>query len=181
MIVALDLSFSSTGWCIGDAEGDPVFGSLSFSDKAEENRRYAVYLKWLSARLKEHQPEIVGYEAAFQGKNPKTTAVLFGLAAITEAVAEIRGAKTVPVSIGDWRKNIWGRGAVNGYYDPVRGKQISRRDALKEASVRFSQGLGWNVANDDEADACGVWLYTHLHRGNQRGARRILERSKKVF
>ena len=181
MIVGLDLSFGSTGYCIGDAESDPIFGSLSFNDLSHDNKRYAVYLKWLSARLKEHQPEIVGYEAAFQGINPKTTQVLFGLAAITEAVSEIRGAKTVPVAINDWRKNIWGRGTVNGYYDPIQGKNVSRRDALKEASVRFTKGLGFEVRNDDEADAIGVWLYTHLHRGNQRGARRILERAKKVF
>lgn len=102
----------------------------------------------------ENQVDMLFYEkglslgAAFEiGMQEETVALLRGAIGVVEACASkakipiIRG-----VSVQEARKHLVGRGQI----PKGQGKSIVRERC---------RVLGWQVANDDESDACAIWSW----------------------
>ena len=174
MILAADISMKATGIAAGDGTAAPEV--RAFSPKRED-RQYADFMRWWSARVKEYEPSLIAVEAPFVGPGkPDAARVLFGLVGIAQGIAELRGVPFVQVNIGSWRKVFTGKGQYRAERDPVTGKTLSSTKVAKRACIRVCHSLAWNVGSDDnKADACGVWVHAHLNHGNQAAMLRQLQ------
>ncbi len=150
-VLALDLA-SVTGWACGEPGGTPDHGSVRFAKAgASHEAVFAGALQWMSAICAERQPGIVVWEAPLAGfKGGKTTndvtTVLFGLPAVIGAVAYLRGIYDIrKASTSDVRHHFIGK-------NPKRA--IAKRLVMKQCEHQ-----GWDVADDNEADALATWSF----------------------
>ena len=164
----------STGIAAGDGTAAPDLRAFS---PRREDRQYADFMRWWSARVKEYEPSLIAVEAPFVGPGkPDAARVLFGLVGIAQGIAELRGVPLIQVNIGSWRAAFIGKGRFKDEHDPVTGKTVKGRDVAKRACLRVCHSLAWEVRNDDnKADACGVWAYAHLNYGNSAAMIRHLQ------
>ena len=171
IIMGLDISKTCTGMAVGDGSVPPVLRSCGFGAN-DPDAVYWTFMRWLSARMKEYQPDLLMVEAGFIAmnghSNAETVETLFGLAGCARALA---GRGPIPyrtVRVETWRKSFIGKGRFRDEHDPSTGKTIKGRDVAKRACLRVCHSLAWNVGTDDnKADACGVWVHAHLNHGNQ--------------
>lgn len=164
-ILAFDLA-TVTGWSMGML-GDhvPAFGSIRFGARDCSNEaRFAHALQWTSDFLKRHKVDLITYEAPlhFALRRGKSKAgndeVAFGLAAIVQAVAHLRGVYDIRAeATADVRRFFIGN-------NPKR--QIAKRE-----TVGFCRRLGLQVENDNEADAIALWHYQCAQLRPQLGLR----------
>lgn len=162
-ILALDISGKATGWAVGDATAPPRTGII----KARGDSRGRTGLALMAALrdvLVTERPGLVVYEAPLLMANRAAAAatahMLIGLAMCAEVACAARDVKCESVSIQTWRKEFLGTG---------------RPDDPKAASIAMCQSLGWEVQGDDNrADACGVWAWGHIHRGEQKAVMKLL-------
>ncbi len=152
-ILALDLA-SVSGWACGEPGGTPDHGSVRFAKAgASHEAIFAGALQWMSAICAERQPGIVVWEAPMstsfkRGKtNINTTTLLYGLPAVIGAVAYLRG-------IFDVRKADT-RDVRNHFIHQNPKRAIAKRLVMKQC-----EHLGWDVADDNEADALATWSFT---------------------
>ena len=166
VILALDLSKRSTGWALGHGGTPPLARSIGFRG-AGRGAVLAEYFHWLRDRLITNAPDLVAYEAPIKSTRAKgsteTMMLLWGMAAITEAVCSMKGLRMVAVPIPTWRKAFLGHGYP---IDP------------KGDAVRMCDNLGWPVQTHDEAEACGVWCWAHLSHGDADAMHDQLSRAK---
>jgi hypothetical protein len=150
-VLALDLA-SVSGWAVGEPGGKPIHGSHRFASiGASHEAIFAGAVRWINLLLNEHEPDLVVWEAPLAGfKGGKTTndvtTVLFGLPAVIGAIVYIRG-------VYDIRKAD--TAAVRHHFigcNPKRAK-------AKPMVVRQCFAMGWEVEDDNEADALAVWSY----------------------
>ena len=164
IILALDISASCTGVAVGDASVPPHTTSAAFTG-ATRGAKGAKYAKWLRALLIHYKPALVAAEAPLRGTMikkkdgtytqtaTKTSALLTGLAFLTETVCATRGVKYVEVHSGSWRKAFLGRGP---HPDP------------KERALKMCAMVGWKTGGEeDRAEACGVFAWAHINHGNR--------------
>ena len=152
IIMALDLA-STSGWAVGEPGGVPVHGSIRFASKGASHE--AIFDKahqWMLEKVCEYDPKVVVWEAPIptsfnRGRTTvDTTSLLFGLPAIVGAAAyvcdvyDIRKADT-----RDVRMHFIG-------CNPKRAK-------AKPMVMRQCRAMGWEVADDNEADALATWHY----------------------
>jgi hypothetical protein len=153
-ILALDLA-SNTGWAFGILGSvQPTFGSVRFGQaESSHTARFANCLEWTSAFLK-RQPEtgLVVFEAPLhfglrRGKsNAGNDELAFGLAAIVQAVAYLRGVHDVrQARTIDVRRFFLG-------YNP-------KRTVAKRETIGRCHTLGLEVEDDNQADAVATWFY----------------------
>lgn len=154
MLLALDINSRRVGWAIG-GPADPrprlsawsLYGCQTEDDLA---RSCAALYRSISDLSKFIKPRFVYYEAPFnpQGaerqSNAHTVRGLLSLAAVAMAAGVNAGAITKPVHVATWRKHFCGQG---------------RPENPKRATMDRCRLLGWDVKNDDEADAAGVWAF----------------------
>ena len=151
-VLALDLA-STTGWACGEPGGAPSHGTIRFaSPGASHEAVFAAALKWMSDICTSRAPGLVVWEAPMPtsfsrgNSNVNTTTLLFGLPAVIGAVAyrcaiyDLRKADTKDV-----RNHFIG-------CNPKRAK-------AKPMVIRQCQAQGWQVADDNEADALATWHY----------------------
>lgn len=157
-ILALDLA-TQTGWAEADIDEDrggwgPKVRSGSLRWAPQGSSPEAVFggcLKWMAQRMQAFPPRLIVYEASnwqFMGgkTNKDTIRILAGLPAVVEAVAYRCNVRVMQAQTKLTRR--WLLGA-----NP-------RRDEAKRATIAAVQRLGYEVANDDEADAVATLLYS---------------------
>jgi hypothetical protein len=149
-VLALDLA-SVSGWAMGEPGGTPLHGSIKFGGTSSHEATFTKAFRWMTDMMQEHKPTLVVWEAPLAGfKSGKTTndvtTVLFGLPAVIGTVAyqcgvyDIRKADTAAI-----RHHFIG-------CNPKRAK-------AKPMVVRQCFAMGWEVADDNEADALATWSY----------------------
>lgn len=149
-VLALDVSSNRTGVAFGDANaGAPrcLTWKLVGCNTDDELHRSLSYLRTSVSELcKLIQPRFVAVEAPLQitDRNPRTNLALISLAAVACEGGQTAGAVVERRHVQTWRKHFCGNG---------------RPDDPKAATKRVCDLLGWKYANDDEADACGLWSY----------------------
>lgn len=151
-ILALDLA-SVSGWAVGEPGGTPKHGSVRFASAGASHE--AVFAKaaiWFADIIFEQEPKLIVWEAPLptsfsRGRTTSdTTSLLFGLPAVIGAIAyqqgiyDIRKAETREV-----RQHFIG-------CNP-------KRAAAKPLTMAQCRAMGWEVADDNEADALAVWSY----------------------
>jgi hypothetical protein len=131
----------------------PTFGSVRFASQgASHAALFAHALTWASINFKKWKPDRIIFEAPLPGtfKRGRTTTnvaiILNGLPAIMQAVAYLRGFHDIrDATAKDVRMFFLG-------HNP-------KRDIAKKATVHRCKLLGWQVEDDNAADACALWLY----------------------
>ncbi len=159
-ILALDLA-TTTGWACGKPTGELSHGFIRFAKPgASHEAIFAAACRWM-IEMMEMQPDMVVFEAPMatsfkKGKtNASTTALLYGLPAVVGAVAfmsgcyNIRKAETRDVRIH------------------FIGSNLPRAKA-KALTVRNCRLMGWDVTDDNEADALATWHYVCTLLGDKK-------------
>jgi hypothetical protein len=153
-VMALDIA-STTGFAIGEVGSklQPISGSVRFAPQgASHEAIFAGALKWASATIKLHAPRTIVWEAplATSFKRGKTTAnvttVLYGIPAVIGAVAHLLGVYDVrKAETRDVRLHFIGKSP--------------KRDEAKRLTMRQCRAHGWDIGDDNEADALAIWSY----------------------
>jgi len=151
-ILALDLSFTNTGWALGAPGQTPINDSLHFAKRGSRNAdHFAGFHHWLTLHLAEHDPDIVAIEGPLapsfmRGHTTTDTArALMGLIAVAELATH---------EFGDVREH-----AVSTIRQFFLGtSKIKSRDAKQMTFDRCVQ-LGWKPKDKDAADALALWAY----------------------
>lgn len=146
-ILAIDPSTTRMGWC--HAGG---FGSL-ISDFKARPRRFSVMHDGLRSLIYGVAPSLVLYYLPF-ARGADATRCGWGVVALIEARAARAGAAVIGVSEATVRKF--------NRIETVFGKGHAREDLKNQAIMKATQ-LGFDVANDDEADACLLYDWGHQH------------------
>lgn len=151
-VLALDLA-TTTGWAVGEPGMLLAHGMIRFASKgACHEAVFANAYDWLVDKIATYAPGLVVWEAPLptsmkRGKtNADTTTILFGLPAVI-------GACTYRNRIYDIRKAE--TRAVRMHFI---GQNPKRKEA-KPMVIRQCKAQGWDVADDNEADALAIWSY----------------------
>jgi hypothetical protein len=153
-ILAIDVA-TQTGWARGCVGSDPIFGTISFGKLkgGDPNEIFATALDWMLGYLVPPIPDEVILEAMLpptvkQGEtNRGTRDRLAGLHGVIRAVAFNRGVRKITDA------------STSKVRDHFIGQSGLARKQAKAAVKDRCRALGWNVANDDEGDACALWHY----------------------
>jgi hypothetical protein len=152
IVLALDLA-SQTGWAVGPPGGDPTSGTMRFGGEGRSHEAtFAGALRWMSDKCMLYRPTVVVWEAplptSFKGgsTNINTSTLLFGLPAIIGAVAHLKG-------IYDVRK-----ARTTDVRHHFIGSNPKGKDG-KKLVQRQCRAMGFDVADDNEADAIATWFY----------------------
>ena len=150
MILALDLA-SVTGWACGAVGEHPSHGYIRFAKPgASHEAIFANAAKWAESMIDQYKPTLVIWESplstAFKRgvTTTDTTAILFGLPAVIGSVAYRRG-------IYDLRKAA--TRDVRLHFIGSNPKRV----AAKKLVIKACNVRGWNVTDDNEADALSLW------------------------
>lgn len=149
-ILFLDIA-TTTGWCEGLPGERPVSGKIRLAP--EGSKPAAIFggmLSFLGARLTAFRYRMIVYEKPMDPRHMKTNIntarVLLGLPAVVEAVAHQTGHHAIrEANVHDVRKHLLG-------VRPAKG------DA-KRAVTEAVRALGFDPADDNEADAIAGWAY----------------------
>jgi hypothetical protein len=164
-ILALDLSKASTGWARWDGKSQrPTYGSLplgsAYANRLDTYRAFHKF--WMEVRLFK-DPEYVVIEAPANPKHiPYPTKFdndrkLIGLVEVAWYFCMCLGLSqgTVrEVSVKAWRGPFIGP-----------QKRGTPRDDIKTLTMKRCKQLGFQVLNDDEADAIGLLTHEIEMRG----------------
>lgn len=157
-ILAIDLA-TKTGWCRGAVGETPEFGSMNFGwsktkvrEASSSDDVFASAIDWMSELL-DPLPDILILESMLPPeamKNKTSRQVrdrLAGLHGIIRGVARRKGVGEITeAAVGDVRAHF------------INARNL-KRDNAKQTTIDRCQSLGWDVANDNEADACALWSY----------------------
>ncbi|MEM7211962.1 MAG: hypothetical protein AAF479_08720 [Pseudomonadota bacterium] len=160
-ILALDISPRSTGVAIGDASGPPRNFRASFTGGSVGMMGHN-FRTWFREALILEKPDFVCIEAAFVGKTDDayTQTLMLGFNFTAQTVAAGRNITCETVAVQTWRKAFLGHGRPK---DP------------KQICIKQCAQLGWEVdGNHDRAEACGIWAWAHIYRGNRLAITKLL-------
>ena len=150
-IAALDLA-ASTGIAIGEPGAAPTFWTERLGDP---DHRGMALMRIVAGLIRERGVEGIAIEAPILAMGPKASAdtlrSLVGLYAVADAAARYCGVKPVSADVRTVRKHFLG-------YSP-KGRQEAK-DAVKNRC----RALGWDVRDDNQADACALldWRLAQL-------------------
>jgi hypothetical protein len=153
-VLAMDLA-TVTGWARGSVGSTPVSGSIRFGTRESgDGEVFGQAIGWMSKLLEmAPRPDIIVLEAMLPpgakvgATNSSTRDRLAGLHAIVRGVAHIRGISEIACySVGDIRHHFIGERSL-------------RRAQAKAAIVLRCEMLGWQVVDNNAADACAAWSY----------------------
>jgi hypothetical protein len=151
-ILFLDLA-TTFGWCEGEPGGKAIYGFQRFAPAGSEPPAiFGGAARWMATRLQAFKPKTIVYEAPLDPRhmgpktNMKTARVLLGLPAVIEAVAHLAGVYDIrEARIDDVRLHLLG----------TRPK----RDVAKMKVLQRLAAMGYDVKDDNAADALAGWLY----------------------
>lgn len=157
MIFALDTA-TVTGWAAGRPGSSPMWGARSFRGDST-GEIIAQFRYWLEARILEHKPTLICFEAPYiprqqkPGRDAKfygppinaiTLRRLLALAATVEAAAwehRIPCREKTPLEISKF------------FIGTARLKRVEK----KLATVDMCRRYGWETVSEDAADALALW------------------------
>jgi hypothetical protein len=152
-VLGLDIA-TTCGWARGTPGGTPTFGSVAFKPPGIGASDAAIFAKALTffSMLMATPPSLLVIEALLPAAarvktNKATRDRLAGLHSVALAVAHCRGVhRIVEADVAD----------VRAHFIQAR---ILRRATAKAEVMRNCRRLGWDVADDNQGDACAVWSY----------------------
>lgn len=151
-VLALDLA-SVSGWAVGEPGMLLAHGSIRFASKgASHEAIFANAYQWTADKIATYGPNLIVWEAPLSTSFKRgsttndTTTLLFGLPAIVGCCAYQRG-------IYDIRKAE--TRAVRMHFIG----QNPKRTIAKPMVMRQCRAQGWDITDDNEADALATWSY----------------------
>jgi hypothetical protein len=152
VVLALDLA-SVSGWAVGEPGAKPEHGSIRFASKgASHEAIFADAFKWMTIRCSWWKPGLIVWEAPMptsfnRGRTTShVTTILYGLPAVIGAAAYLKGIYDIrKANTKDVRMHFIG-------CSPKRAK-------AKPMVMQQCRAMGWDVADDNEADALATWHY----------------------
>ena len=182
-LLALDVA-TATGWAYGLPDARPQWGTFDASKRSAENGEIlARFEGWIEGRLDEWQPAWVAFESPYVPRVAPTKVRVKG------AVIATLPAPGVPLNAKVARRLYQLCGLVelacHRHAIEVREATASSitqaftgfagwrgRDNKKKATVRMCEHYGWQVNDDDQADALALWVYMEsvFYPGSQRSA-----------
>jgi Holliday junction resolvasome RuvABC endonuclease subunit len=158
-VLAFDAS-STTGWAyFAHPRARPVLGDFELpSSAANYGKRSAAMQAHVVRLIDQFQPEIVTFEAPIFLPHDRwhTRRLLTSLVVVIELVAYAKGCRCIEVDPAVAKAALAGPKRRRG-----RGKKL--RNANKDEMMVAAVNMGWPVANDHQADACGVALATFAY------------------
>ena len=158
LILALDIA-TKTGWAGGKPSGTPISGSIRFGDSTSEpDEVFAKAIKWFSMFLQSLRergqlPDTLIVEAmlpptAMKEQTSRTVRDrLAGLHGCFLGIARLRGiGEITQANVGNVRAHFIG--------DRRCRREQAKRETLLQCKVQ-----GWDVVDDNAADACALWSY----------------------
>lgn len=169
-VLTFDLATLS-GWAAWRPSGEITYGRIRIPPPSVGlGKRLCVFEGTVGRLLAEYEPKYLAYESAFvkptdykhAASETQIARLLFSLAAVTELAAYKAGVLVVRhVDARDVRKHFLGRANMT-------------RAAAKAGAMTRCKQLGWNPADDNEADALAVLDYARacwrLHDGQKESA-----------
>lgn len=156
MILALD-NATRLGFCLGVVGARPVWGHHDFGRNRSNGEVLARFRSWLCSMIDTTQPNLVCFESPYMPTGPQnpfaapanalTIRRLYAFAGITEAVCFERRIKCYEARPSEITRAFLG------------GPAPKRREEKKAATIRMARLLGFEVADDDEADAVALWCF----------------------
>src|SRR6266404_7236571 len=151
-VMAVDLA-STSGWAVGEPGGTPAHGSVRFASAGTSHEAvFAAAMKWAVEKIARYKPSLVVWEAPIPtsfkrgASNVNTTTLLYGLPAIVGCAAYQHGIYDIrKATTRDVRLHFIG--------------QNPRGHIGKKLVMRQCAAMGWEVADDNEADALATWSY----------------------
>jgi hypothetical protein len=154
--LALDIA-TQTGWCIGAPGKKPEFGSIRFGKPGSSRPAvYREFREWVAREwLSNPRIKIITFESSAVpmilggGKMKTSTEAVKRLVGLCEHLEELCYGTHIELR----------EAMVSQVRSHFLGNNRRKRDDAKAATLRMCRELGWDVQNDDEADACALWAY----------------------
>lgn len=152
-IMTFDLA-ASTGYAVGRPGEVPTFGSHRFASTGDNFGRHQANARdWLTRVIFEHDPVMIGYEqpSLFGITTPATVIKLCSYGATLEEICLPEGLN-IPVrqiNPSQLKKFFTGNGR-----------------AKKPEMIAQAKRFGFQVENDDEADAVAMWFMMISYYGD---------------
>lgn len=148
------------GWAAGDLRGSPDFGQEILGEAgATHGQRFTQALLITKTLIDHFKPDLIAHEATIPSgpKGDQTRSQMaMGYRAACHIAAFTRGVKEPEqVHVSTVRKFFIGNGGVGG-------------QKAKSMAMEHCMDLGWDVENDDQAEALAVWAFTAEKHGFQR-------------
>lgn len=146
-ILAIDPSTTVVGFAM-DTDDGPVTDFVNLG-KGPRQERLGALLYWVDTVLRNRASTVVVYYTPF-ARGRDATRSLWGAAGVIEAAAAKRRILAVDMP----------EATVRAYFGIKSTlKKAERRADLKQQSIAKASELGYNVSNDDEADAALLYHY----------------------
>ncbi len=156
VVLGLDVAHTKIGWARGQSQSPKLkFGVFLLAD--ESVRGPAAHLAQVDRWLREVMFDQYGVahvvvEKPYLGHDASVLAKISEVVGVVRCVCAQRGALCDLVTSGAWRKMLFGVGQA----PKELKKAAERRKWLKQQAIDACRARGWDVENDDEADACGL-------------------------
>ena len=162
IIVALDIA-TQTGIAVGSPGGKPKAWSVDLGKGRGEDARFSKALVLTHELIERYRPDLIAVEAAIGGKF--ASAFLIGVVACVRGVAANRGVPVRSYTSGSVRKHFLGRALAKRDFPSL--KPAAATKAIKGEVIARCRLLGWEVADDNAADACALWDFACATAGFQ--------------
>jgi len=142
-VLTLDLSINKPGYAIADTYANQVitFGHLTNKSSEGVYSRIDKNLQFFLALIPKYQIEAVWLELPAFSRRQKSHDMLTAQQGIFKFALYKRNIPVYGISISDIKKHVTGKGT-----------------ATKDEMVEAIKAQGYQVLNDDEADAIGIYL-----------------------
>ena len=162
IVVALDIA-TQTGIAVGSPGGKPKAWSVDLGKGRGEDARFSKALVLTHELIERYRPDLIAVEAAIGGKF--ASAFLIGVVACVRGVAANRGVPVRSYTSGSVRKHCLGRALAKRDFPSL--KPAAATKAIKGEVIARCRLLGWEVADDNAADACALWDFACATAGFQ--------------
>ena len=154
MLLALDIA-SETGWAIGSAQRGRVASGFHKIPKTGNNIGLFLsnFAEWLEVMLDQHDLSSVTFESPIMPgvTNIMTLRKLYALTGYCEMACLRRQIRCEELHQQTWRKHF-----MKATRAPKTVPANKRTKWLKDLCIAECQNRGWDISNDNEADACGL-------------------------
>ena len=161
ILCALDLA-SATGIAVGDPRGEPTFWTERLGEaSAKQGARFTQALIMTKRIIEQHNPDLIAIEAALAGGGggaQQRVQLAMGLRACVMSVCFSKNVRCKEFAVSTIRKHFIGNGRV-------------KRTEAKRQTINECQMKGWQVDNDNEADALALWDMVSCQFGGRQSLR----------
>lgn len=140
-VLALDCA-TRTGYAVDGPDGRPAFGTFTLLGAGPElGARFCMFETAVRSLIVQYRPEVVAFEQPLL-RADRAARLLIGLASVAELVATSYRLRCLEADPATIKKHLTGAG-----------------NADKAAMVKTCRLLGWDVTDDNAADALALWDY----------------------